>query len=186
MRLSECRPCCVFRRRRAQWLRWLHSSAVGARRCLWSRDKLRCVKVPDEIVCGGADGQNSCGGNTQLPSEPLSRCGPCNDGVFVCASKESLLCVDATPTGPCGGCAPVPQYAEGSRCGPDHSWRCSESAATLVCLANGDSDGDGVGIPRTTARRSRTRCSWMRTQTGTETCATMMMAMELRSGTTIV
>ena len=52
----------------------------------------------------GGNPRNLCGGITQLDVEPGAPCGPCGDGRWLCATDDTLACVDPVGTNAGGGC----------------------------------------------------------------------------------
>ncbi|MBA2663107.1 MAG: hypothetical protein H0U74_12495 [Bradymonadaceae bacterium] len=67
------------------------------------------------------DGRNGCGGVGALTLEgaagaPGDKCGPCDDGLVVCAGPQTLRCTRASELNSCGGCE-VLEAAPGDNCG---------------------------------------------------------------------
>jgi len=59
--------------------------------------------------------RNACGGTARFENDPGSACGACGDGVWGCATRDQLRCIDAI-VNPCGGCGTTPGQP-GHACG---------------------------------------------------------------------
>jgi hypothetical protein len=83
----------------------------------WARGRLvALILVPACVAhCGRAERDggsapttNACGGTAKLEhegelGEPATPCGPCGDGILICASPNALVCLDASPGSRCSG-----------------------------------------------------------------------------------
>ncbi len=79
---------------------------------------------------------NACGGEEELTLdgeqiEPGEECGPCSDGVAICASPNSLACSGASETNPCGGCTTLDDEP-GQTCNDNGLWVC-DGEDDLIC-----------------------------------------------------
>lgn len=97
---------------------------------------------PNAIECRPEDTTNVCGGRGVITGRPGDSCGACDDGTYVCASSESLVCVESTEPNECGGCGFAFPFEVGTGCGPNHTWACG-AEQMLFCAENLDEDGDG-------------------------------------------
>lgn len=114
--------------------------------------------IGNSLVCTPAVERNNCGGTEILSQNPGDSCGECDDGVWICVSREDVGCFGASLDGRnrCGGCASLPNDAiPGAPCGVCFSgtWTCSGEDA-IVCAGEdirtrrtwyADRDGDGHG-----------------------------------------
>jgi len=77
----------------------------GALAC-GSLDVLVCVGASAASECRDAQPRNACGGTQPLSymqsaATPGQECGPCQDGVLLCASPDTLACIGASPRASC-------------------------------------------------------------------------------------
>ena len=85
----------------------------------------------DELTCF-PDATNACGGTEMLDGIPGEDCGPCEEGVRVCAGLDTLSCIGAAEPNDCGGCGPLPGE-EGQPCDEEHGlWACTNDGG-MVC-----------------------------------------------------
>lgn len=94
-------------------------------------------------TAGSAGAPNACGGDGSLRYQdaalaPTAPCGPCGDGVIVCASPNALVCVGASPASAC---------ADASEAGRDGSADAGPRDATIAAdgmVEDGAVDGRGA------------------------------------------
>lgn len=112
------------------------------------------------LVCTPSQERNECGGTEVLSQNPGDTCGTCNDGIWICVSREDIGCFGASANGEnrCGGCGPLPEDAiPGAPCGVCFSgrWTCT-GEDEIVCAGEdartrrtwyADRDGDEHGNP---------------------------------------
>jgi hypothetical protein len=94
----------------------------------------------------GPPSLNDCGGRGSLDARPGSTCGACGDGVYVCAGREQVVCVDATPLNACGSCERL-SGQPGSVCAFNHTWQCGSDGnveCRLSRLTRVVDDGGGT------------------------------------------
>lgn len=85
----------------------------------------------DSLNCVGASELNACGGCGVLLNPPLESCGDC--GVWVCSEDNSDTYCDDLGWNPCGGCEPLPDYAE--PCGDCGAYECDpDNENALACV----------------------------------------------------
>lgn len=75
---------------------------------------------------------NACGGTEPLDSGPGDTCGPCDDGVVVCASSEATTCSGESDPNVCGGCQDLSSQP-GVVCDEGHVWAC-DGQDDLSCV----------------------------------------------------
>jgi hypothetical protein len=95
------------------------------------------------LGCGPAT-LNACGGRGSLDARPGSACGPCGDGVNVCAGRDRVVCVDATPLNSCGSCERL-AGEPGSTCAFNHTWQCGDGDNVQCRLARQTGVVDAAG-----------------------------------------
>ena len=101
---------------------------------IWACDGPEAVDCVDEPA-------NACGGEETLEDMPGDVCGPCGDGIKVCASPDSVVCVGASETNECGGCGLLPGE-EGEECGTGANWECTDDD-TMRCKTDEDLNACG-------------------------------------------
>jgi hypothetical protein len=90
----------------------------------------------------GGNPRNLCGGITPLDVEPGAPCGPCGDGRWLCATDDTLACVDPVGTNACGGCGSLPAIP-GDAC--DGGVLGCDEDSTLACVDRVNACG-GVAV----------------------------------------
>ncbi len=84
---------------------------------------------PEDTRCMLA-GENVCGGESALDSEPGGACGTCDGGVVACDGLDDTRCVDADRgINDCGGCQQLPGMV---------GWVCGSCDGELVCDGEDD------------------------------------------------
>lgn len=98
---------------------------------------VRACVGPEATACVSGVAENPCGGEGALAlTRPGAACGPCADGVWVCAGPSSAVCAGAT-NAQCGSCAPS-RVDWGAECGADGVWACDpEGGALRTCEPGG-------------------------------------------------
>lgn len=105
-----------------------------------AEDVVYVCENPNTLVCPethspeeGEDPQpmNACGGVEQLDDEPGDVCGPCEDGIYICASPDATACSGASERNTCGGCEEL-HSEPGVVCEEGKIWTC-DGENDVVC-----------------------------------------------------
>lgn len=102
-------------------------------------------ETPEALTCTEFDeiegSTNACGGSEELSADPGDSCGPCGDGVYICASWEETVCSGAGEFNDCGGCEEL-AGEPGTVCGEAKVWVCDDDD-TVNCEPEGGEEARG-------------------------------------------
>jgi alpha-tubulin suppressor-like RCC1 family protein len=106
---------------------------------------IQACRGQDSVGCVDAGTTNVCGGQQALTAMPGSPCGPCMDGYHICASTETVVCIDAkTRLNACDGCTEL-SASPREICGVDQIWLCDDSGARLHCTTLAEVEANACG-----------------------------------------
>jgi len=147
----------------------LGTSCGGERLWMCDGSTLACAEPVDPSL------RNACNGTSPLEHEAGSACGTCDNGTWVCETRDELRCTDAYAGNACGGCERTPGEP-GDACGVCGTGALSCDGTRLICVGDvGDPARNACGgcgpLDEVEGEECGTCLSWMCTATGGLRCA---------------